>query len=100
MMCKSGKRQVYTVEIDHVKDCTWNMETYGIGRRLGGNLYECWHRSDYPNTLSEWQKAYLEKISLPYYQTTKIRSEDGILQVSRVVDPHDVILIRLQPCSD
>ena len=100
MMCKSGKRQVYTVEIGHVKDVCWNMETYGIGRRLGGNLYESWHRSDYPNTLNEWQKTHLEKISLPFYQITKVRSEDGTLHISRVVDPHDVILIRLQPSTN
>ena len=75
------------------------METYSIGRRSGGNLYENWHHSDYPDTLSSWQKSYLEKMSLPAYKASRVQTENGTLHISCNVAPHDVILIRLQEDS-
>lgn len=97
MMCDSGERRVYSVKLSHVPRGRYRAEYFSVGRRSGGNLYENWRRLGYTEVINGWQRSYLEGVSLPAYRVGTIAAEDHTLQLSCVVEPHDVILIRLSP---
>ena len=70
-----------------------------MGRHSGGNLYEKWRDFGDPDNLSAWQRRYLEGAALPAYRMTELSAGDGTLHLGCVVEPHDVILIRLNPAE-
>ena len=97
MMCESGSRQVYTLDIKDVPHRRYHAEHYAIGRLSGGNLYEVWHRLGFTRSINAHQRSYLESASMPAYRMSTLSAEDGNLHISCVVEPHDVILINLTP---
>lgn len=94
-MFKSSERQIYTIEINGVEHSVWNAEFLSVGRRTGDNTYENWQRLGSPRVLNAWQRAYLEGQSLPAYRIAEIHADNGTFQLSCVVEPHDVMVIRL-----
>ena len=76
---------------------TYQVEYLSEGRRSGGNLYETWRRLGFSLVINAWQRSYLKGAALPAYRLGSVTSEDGSLHLNCVVEPHDVILIRLTP---
>lgn len=93
----SGRRLVCAVDIKNVCREKWQAEFFSVGRHSGGNLYEKWRDFGYPNNIGEWQRGYLESAALPAYRMSEISADNGTLHLGCVVEPHDVILIRLNP---
>ena len=96
-MCVSGDRQVYTIDIRGVSGTVWNAEFFSVGRRTGGNLYENWQRFGYPRVINEWQRSYLDNASMPAYRMAALHVDRGTLHLNCVIEPHDVMVIRLNP---
>lgn len=99
-MCQSGERQVYSIQLENLRAKNWSVEYFAVGRRIGGSLYENWRRLGFPKTIKAWQRTYLDSISLPACRVGELQADEGVLRLNGVVEPHDVILIRLTPSDD
>lgn len=81
----------FTIRLKDIPAAYYTMESYQISKE-GGSSYDAWVRMGSPMTLHRFQQDYLEKVSVPIYQTSTEYLEGEYL-VSSTLRPHEVQLI-------
>lgn len=81
----------FTIRLKDIPAAYYTMESYQISKE-GGSSYDAWVRMGSPMTLHSFQQDYLEKVSVPVYQTSTEYLEGEYL-VSATLMPHEVQLI-------
>ena len=96
-LCKEGELQAYQLTLHGLQAESYTVEQYAVGREHGGNPYECWEKMGKPESLTAWQRSYIEKQAQPAYFIRHMAAQDGKIELKYVVQPHDVLLIELRP---
>ncbi len=97
LLCYVGERQSRVFELTGLPFEEYEVETFMVGQRHGGSTYAKWQEIGAPDRLTDWQREHVARASSSQYSIHRIPAENGKIELRCVVDPHDVILIRLTP---
>lgn len=99
LLCYVGERQSRVFEITDARYKEYGVETFSIGRARGGSAYEKWMEIGAPSRMTDWQREYIDRASNVQYTVNRVKAEHGCVELRCVVDPHDVILMRITPAE-
>lgn len=96
--CTEGKH-VFYLSFENLEEGSYELSKRNLSRQHC-STYDNWMNMGAPHPLSDTQRDYLNRISIPSYQYSMVKVNDsGSLTIAESLDAHEVCLITIRKIS-